>query len=333
MNVRVMPEDSEVKRHLRYTEQKDFDLATVSISDASYALQGEGGYAGVRAYPVRAVWHLSDTFWGWVVRGDSRFKTIYDLKQKGVKVAVASQSPPMIVAAKEALPAFLGWTKEEAEKNWTFIPVGSYAENCRSVTDGKADVAWMSPGSSIVFELEAHPKKIRWLDQPKSDKKGWEGYTRVRPQHAPATIDFGVPSAKGSQGSTANFLYWGRADMDQELVYQLAKWFDQAHSTYKDVHPLCERMSLKYFRNYLNFSAWPVAEGTIRYLREVGQWTKKDDQWNAEAIKHVDRWVKARNAAIDEANAKGVKIHWESKEYLEILKKHTEGIPPFKVRI
>jgi hypothetical protein len=166
-----------------------------------------------------------------------------------------------------------------------------------------------------------------------TDKEGWKRYLKVRPQHVPAKIDFGVPSAIGVDGLSANFLYWGRADMDQELAYQLAKWLHENHGLYKDAHPLCARMSLKYFRTFLNFSPLPIAEGTIRYLREIGQWTKKDDQWNAEAIKHMDRWVKARNAAIDEAKAKGVKIHWENKEYLNIMKKHTEGIPPFKVRL
>jgi len=91
-------------------------------------------------------------------------------------------------------------------------------------------------------------------------------------------------------------------------------------------------MGVKYFREYLDYAFFPVAEGTVRYLKEIGQWTAADDKWNNEAIALMDRWVKARNAALDEAKAKGVKIHWENKEYLDILGKHTKDIPVFRLR-
>ena len=71
----------------------------------------------------------------------------------------------------------------------------------------------------------------------------------------------------------------------------------------------------------------------MRYLKEIGQWSAKDEKWNNEAIALMDRWVSARNAALDEAKAKGVDIHWEDKEYLAILKKHTKDIPVFTSRL
>lgn len=333
MKVRVIPEDSEVRRFVRFTEGKEFDLHSMSISDMAQSAQGEAGYAGVRAYPARATWHIADTPWGFVVRGDSKFKTIYDLKQKGVRVALSTQSPPMMMAVKMGLPAFIGWTPEEAAKNWSFIPVGSYAENCRSVTDGKADVSWVSPVSSVTFEMEAHPQKIRWLQMPFKDKEAWKRWLNVRPTTIPLKLDWGVPSAQGLDLLTSNFIYWTRADQDQEFVYQLTKWFHEQFNNYKDVHNAALRMALPHFRNYLDHAPLPVAEGTIRYLKEIKQWTPADDKWNNEAIKLMDRWVKARNAALDEAKAKGVKIHWEDKNYRAILDKHTAGIPLFRARL
>jgi TRAP transporter TAXI family solute receptor len=268
-----------------------------------------------------------------VVRGDSKFKTIQDLKQKGVRVAVAIGQPPMVVAAKEALPAFIGWTKEEAEKNWIFVPASSYAENCRSVTDGKADVAYVATISSVTFEMEAHPAKIRWLPLPLKDKAAWKRWLQVRPTSIPTTIDFGVPSSKGVDSLASNFIYWTRADLNEEMVYQMAKWFHQQYDNYKGTHTLSTRMSIKHFRNYLDYAFLPVHPGTVRYLKEIKQWTAKDDKWNNEAIALMDRWVKARNAALDEAKAKGVKIDWQDKAYLAILEKHTKGIPVFMARL
>jgi TRAP transporter TAXI family solute receptor len=331
--VRIIPEDVESRRYARFTEDKEFEVDSISMADASYGVQGEGGYADKRSYPVRILWHHNDTPWSFAVRGDSKFKTIYDLKKKGVKVAVSSQSPPMAVAVHEALPAFIGWTKEEAKQNWVFVPVGSYAENCRTVTDGKADVSYVSPISSVTFEMEAHPKKIRWLPMPLTDKGGWKRFLIFRPQTIPATIDWGVPSAVGIDGITSNYLYWTRPDVNQEMIYRLAKWLNENYDSYKASHTAASRMSLKHFRKFLDYSPVPVAEGTIRYLKEIGQWTAADDKWNDEAIKLMDRWIKARNAAMAEAKTKGVKIHWEDKGYLDILKKHTAGIPPFTARV
>jgi TRAP transporter TAXI family solute receptor len=331
--VRIIPEDSEVRRYVRFTENKEFELNVITVSDLSYAIQGMIAYAEKRCYPVRTVWHQADTPWGFVVRGDSNIKTIYDLKRKGIRFGLAIGQPPMVTAVKEALPAFLGWTKEEAEKNWTFVPASSYTENCRAVTDGKADVSYASPLSAVLFEMEAHPAKIRWLDMPHKDKAGWNRWLKIRPILIPTKVEIGAPSANGLEGLTSNFLYWVRADTDQEMVYQLAKWFHQSFDKYKDTHTLNKRMELRHFRNYLNHACLPVAEGTIRYLKEIGQWSEADDKWNNEAIALMDRWVKARNAALDEAKAKGVKIHWENKDYLAILEKHTKDFPVFTARI
>ncbi len=333
MMVRVVPEDSEVRRYMRFTNGKEFELVSTSIAEHAYATMGNNGYASVKPVPVRVVWHHNDTPWGWAVRGDSKYKTIYDLKQKGVRVALSTQSPPMMKAAQEALPAFIGWTKEEAAANWTFVPVGSYAEGARSIPDGKADVAYVATISSITQEMEAHPKGLRWLPMPLDDNKGWEGYLQHRPTAIPTTLDFGVKSSIGVDSISSNFIYWTRPDVDQEMIYHLAKWFHGSFDQYKDTHGLSKRMSMKHFRNFLNHSPFPVAEGTVKYLKEIGEWTAKDDKWNEEMTQKMDRWIEARTAAMKEAKDKGVKLHWQDKEYLDILEKHTKDLEIFKTRL
>ncbi len=333
MSVRVVPEDSEIKRFIRFTKKKEYALVSTSIADAAYSVEGASGYSMLEPSQIRVVWHHNDTPWSFAVRGDSKIKTIYDLKQKGIRVAVATQAPPMIKAVKEALPAFLGWTKEEAAANWTFVPAGSYTENCRTITDGKADVAYFSPISSITYEMEAHPKKIRWLAMPASDTKAWAGYLKIRPTVIPTKIDFGCPSAIGVEGMTSPFLLWTRPDYDQETIYHLTKFFNEDFDKYKGLHAINPRMSLKHTRNFLNRSPFPVAEGTIRYLKEVGQWNEADDKWNQDQIDQIDKWIVARKAALAEAKSKKVKVHWENKEYLDILEKHVGALPVFSTRL
>jgi TRAP transporter TAXI family solute receptor len=332
-HMRVVPEDSLVRRYVRLTENKEFELASLPISDMALAFQGEEGFADKRVYPVTIVWHHNDSPWSFAVRGDSKLKTIYDMKQKGIRVALSTQSAAMTIAMQEALPAFLGWTQEEAKRNWIYVPVGSYAENCRSVTEGKTDVAYVSPMSSVTYEMEAHPKKIRWLSMPLTDKEAWKRWLKIRPTSIPTTLDWGVPSALGVDALSSNYLYWSRPDLSQEMFYRLAKWFNESFESYKTVHATVGRMSLQQFRNYLNYSPFPISEGTVKYLKEIGQWKAADDKWNGEANKLMNQWVKARNAALDDAKAKGVKVDWKSKEYLNLLNKYTAGIPPFTARV
>ncbi|MCJ8499957.1 TAXI family TRAP transporter solute-binding subunit [Desulfatitalea alkaliphila] len=333
VNIRVVPEDSELRRYMRFAISKEFEMASISIADGAASMEGQDGYKTQRAMPTRILWFQNDTPWSFVVRGDSDIKTVYDLKKKGVRVALSTQSPPMMVAVQEALPAFLGWTKEEAAANWTFVPAGSYPDNCRSITDGRADVAYVTPISSITFEMEAHPRGLRWLALPLDDKAGWQRFMDFRPTVIPVTMDFGVKSALGVDGLASAFLYYTRPDLDQEMVYRVAKWLHESFDDYKDVHAIAKRMSLDHFRKFLNHNPYPVAEGTIRYLREIGQWTEADDQWNNDAIALQERWIAARNAALDEAEAKKVKVHFEEPEFLAIFKKHTEGIPVFTTRL
>jgi TRAP transporter solute receptor, TAXI family len=333
MSVRVMPEDSETVRYSRLTQQKQFDLASISSAEARYQIEGVDGYAGVQPAPLRIVWHHNDTPWVFLTRGDSKIKTIYDLKRKGIKISLSSQSPPMMRAVQEALPAFLGLTPEQAAEMWTFVPAGSYVENCRSVTDGRTDVAWCASVSAVVTEMEGSPGGIRVLDMPLSDKEAWNGWLSVRPEHIPAKVGIGAKSTLGTEGLVSNFLYWTRPDVDADLVYNLAKWLHQSYDAYKGTHTLAARMSVDLFREYLDRSPMPVHEGTIRYLREIGKWTDEDDKWNQEAIERMDAWMKAREKALAEAKAKGVKIHWENPEFMAIMKAHTKDLPVFRTRL
>ena len=333
MSVRVIPEDSEPGRYRRLTGEKDFELASISLAEARFQIEGIEGYAAMPLNPMFLVWHHNDTPWAWVVRGDSRYKTIYDLKQPGVRVSLSSQSPAMMLAIQSALPAFLGWTPEEAARNWIYVPAGSYVENCRSVTDGRADVAWVAPSSAVVFEMAGHPRGIRFLGQPLDDTEAWKGWLRYRPTHVPTTINFGVPEAIGMDGVSSSFNYWTRAEMDEEMVCRLAKWFHESFNEYKGVHALASRMSIEYFRSFLNFQPMPVHPGTVRYLREIGQWTEKDDEWNSAALDLMNRWLSARKRANEEARAKRVRMHWENQEYVDIVKKHTADLPIFRTRL
>lgn len=331
--MRVIPEDSELIRYQRLVVNKNVHMSSVSAAEMRFQVQGIGGYAAAEPVPQRILWHHNDTPWGFVVSGDSKVKTVEDIKKGGVRVAKGMWSPPMIAAVTQALPAFIGLSEEEAEKVISYVPVGSYAENCRSVVEGKADVAYCATISSVLAEMEGAPGGIRWLSLDGDNKEGWSALLNHRPMLIPTKMSLGVATAHGVDGATSNFLYSVPADTSTDFAYNLAKWIHKSFDAYQGTHSLATRMSLEHFREYLNRSPLPVHEGTVKYLREVGAWTDADDAWNNEAIARMDQWLKARKAAMEEARKARVKIDFQNEAYLEILAKHTKGLEGFRSRL
>ncbi|WP_417547816.1 TAXI family TRAP transporter solute-binding subunit [Marinobacter segnicrescens] len=332
-NSRVVPEDSEPQRYRRLTERRDINMSSVSSAEMRFQVEGIGAYAGMEPVPQRMLWHHNDTPWGFVVSGDSDIETMDDLKKGGVRVAQGAFSPPMTTAVQQALPAYLGMTEEEASEKLEFVPASSYVENCRSVVEGKADVAYCATISSVLSEMEGAPGGIRWLNMDIDNKEAWAGFLEHRPMVVPTTITMGVSTAKGVDGLASNFVYAVPADVDDAFAYSLAKWFHQSFDDYKGTHPLATRMDVDIFRDYLDRSPIPVHEGTVRYLKEIDVWTEEDDAWNNEAIKKMDAWIEARKAALAEAREKGVEISHNNEDFMAIYRKHTEGLEGFRSRL
>lgn len=331
--VRIVPEDNEPQRYRRLTDRKDVAISSVSAAEMRFQIQGIGGYAATPPAAQRILWHHNDTPWGFVVSGASPLKTIEDIKKGGVRVAQGMFSPPMIAAVRVALPGFLGVPAADADKTINYVPASSYAENCRSVVEGKADVAYCSPISSVLSEMEGAPDSIRWLPLTVSNKEGWAGFLEHRPMLIPTTIELGVSTARGVDGATSNFVYSVPDTADVDFAYNMAKWLHKSHDAYKGTHPLAARMSLQHFRAYLNRTPLPIHEGTVKYLREINAWTDEDDAWNKEAIAKTDKWIAARKAGMAEAAKAGIKPDFKDEAFLKILNKHTEGLEGFKTRL
>jgi TRAP transporter TAXI family solute receptor len=332
-NVRVVPEDSEIQRHRRLTERRDLALSSVSAAEMRFQIQGIGHYATMMPVPQRVIWHHNDTPWTFVVSGDSDLHTMGDLNRDGLRVAQGQFSIPMMITVRDGLPAYLGMTPEEGTARFNYIAASSYVENCRSVIEGRADVAYCATVSSVLAEMEGAPGGIRWLSMDLDDEAGWQGFLEHSPMAVPGTINMGVASARGVDGLASNFLYAAPADLDEELAYTLAKWFHQSFEKYKGSHPLSTRMSLEVFRDYLDRSPLPIHEGTVRYLKEIGAWTEEDDQWNQEAIEKMDSWIAARQAALAEAQEKGIQPSRNNEAFMAIVEKHSQGLEGFRTRI
>jgi hypothetical protein len=328
-----VPEDSEFQRHRRLIQRRDLTLSSVSTAELRSQTEGIDHYATLPPVPQRIIWHHNDTPWTYVVSGDSDLHTMEDLTKRPLRIAQGQFSGTMIATVRDGLPAYLGMSPEEVAERFTFVPASSYVENCRTVVEGRADVAYCATVSSVMAEMEGAPGGIRWLSMDLNNKEAWDRFLGERPMAVPVTINMGVASSRGVDGLASNFLYAARADVDEAFAYTLAQWFHQSFDRYRGSHPLSSRMSLKVFREYLDRSPLPVHEGTVRYLKEIDAWTEEDDQWNQEAIEKMDRWIAARQAALDEARESGIRPDIRDERFMAIMNRHTEGLDSFRTRL
>ena len=122
---------------------------------------------------------------GFVVRGDSPIKTIYDIGPS-TRIATLGQGRDIMMYA------LLAWLKlnqgpisedaEVAKWNANFVYFDSWEASLRSIAEAKADVAWATPENPLVKEAADGPYGIRFLDLPvKDDPEGAERFRQFVP--------------------------------------------------------------------------------------------------------------------------------------------------------
>jgi len=162
MKVRVRPDDNKPLT-LRWLRTGAVDLFMDSVSEiASFGMEAKEGHASREGGPfqIRIVWLGQSVPFGFMVRGDSKIKTLYDIKP-GHRIAYFTSAP----AAVAAMDALLAWAKVD-KKDVVAVPYSNWAANIRSIAEGKSDVAYVTTTSPAAFEAEANPNGVRLLELP-----------------------------------------------------------------------------------------------------------------------------------------------------------------------
>lgn len=276
---------------------------------------------------VGILWHNYACPYGIMVRGDSPIKSIADLKGKKAAIYVVS---PAWRLGLEACLAFGGLTMKDIQT----VEVGGYDQCVRAVGDGRADFTYSAPISPVTIEVAENPYGIRYLPMDLKDKAGWERFWAIRSDSSGAVCTTGVKAAIGVPMVNSPFVIWTYKWVDQDFVYQLAKFFAEQHDQYKSLHPNLPDMSLE---NMVKFkdtaAAIPILPGTVRYLKEKGKWDASDEKWNNAQWEKLKRLRELWDKAEDEANAKKIRIDAKNKDWMDLWEKTKMEIPPFKARM
>ncbi|RJQ40754.1 MAG: hypothetical protein C4555_00990 [Dehalococcoidia bacterium] len=334
----VLAKDTGINAHLAYTTDKSIkfkwvrygiaDIADGGAFEFGQMLEGDRlcGNRDTGAFPVRMAWVLSKYDSGFMVRGDSPIKDIYDIKP-GVRVVDMRSFLPS-QANVEGLLAWAGIYDLEKDVRW--VPAHNTEEKAQLIVDGKADIAFAVPTASSTFKAEENPHGIRWIEL--NSEKDPEGAKRFHEKcllidHSP--MFRGVQSCRGRWGMVGIDQFCCSANADVDLIYNLAKWLDENWTRYKDLHPWLTQTTLNNVMTRLDTTFIPCHEGLIRYLKELGRWTDAHQKRQKQNVDLIDRYCAASQKAMWLADEKGIVVAVDNPEWVELWKsfKKEQNLP------
>jgi hypothetical protein len=320
VEVRFIPE-LDPRRKLEWLKNECIDIFYESSPTPMY-LEGNspediGPYRG--PFPMRIVGSAHFAAIALVVREDSEINSIYDITPE-TRWATPALVPNIL------LHGMLAWVRQykspipenPARIEWTakVIPCQDTQASLRAVIEGRADITI----ADAVEPWVRAASKIRFLDLPvASDPEGVGRFRRFVPigKLKPAPRE----TAEGIWGNTC-FLgtacLWCRPDFDTELAYELTRWFDVNYALYKDKGMKLLSYTRQAFREALDVATAPVHNGTVRYCRETGIWTKADDARQEYNTRLMDWYCAVWKEATAEAKARGIAISAASEPWIKL---------------
>jgi len=324
MRVRVVAETNIVLKYRYNKEGRFFCFARGGEFPPILKAEAEFTSRDIGPWQVRDIYAQAKTDMGYLVRGDSDIKTPYDIKP-GTRLIYFSYIGPR---GKDAMRALLAWAQvDEEDVEW--VPAGSYGANYRLLMEGKGDICFGFPSAPITYELEAAPHGLSWIEfDAKADPEAAKRYLHYSPEQTFGVMTSGVPSCIGVK-SFSSISGLSRRDDEPELVYHMVKWLDEKYDKYKDTHPACQFMNIDNVMWLAEHTYIPLHDGTVRYLEEIGRWTPAHEARRQQNIDLLTRWVEAYQAAIDEADEKGINVDPENEEWVELWFSYRDQLPMF----
>jgi hypothetical protein len=129
------------------------------------------------------------------------------------------------------------------------------------------------------------------------------------------------------------FVLWTYKWLDDDLVYEIAKYFAENLDKYKGSHPYLYEMSLEEtvaFKDRL--AVVPFLPGTVKYLKEKGHWSDADEKWNNEGWETEKKLCDLWDQALEEAQKKKIKADYKSEEWVNLWNQYKSAVPPMRPR-
>jgi TRAP transporter TAXI family solute receptor len=246
---------------------------------------------------------------------DIGVKDLKDFKGKRLGFVVGS---PALNQNALAIIAFAGLTKNDVK----IVEFASYGAMWKGLINNDVDGAFASTISGQAKEAETSPRGVMWPTMAKDDKAGWERVQKVGPFFTPHTVTCGAGIAKDKPIEMGTYPYplfvaYGTEPAAQ--IYPIVKAMIDGYDSYKDDVAGASGLAVK--RQTMKWVV-PYHPGTVKALKEAGQWTDADQTHNDGLIKRqgilaaawaaytktnppddkfAEGWAAARKAALAQA--------------------------------
>ena len=261
LNVTIQPSGASVE-NLRLLDSRDADIVMAMNNIAEDAWLGKGSFDGKEVKGFKAVGVVYPEIIQGVGLVDNNVKTIPD--QKGKRVA---GGPPGSGTAATTPHIFKAYGLEASDMT---VVNDTFGDAVEKMKDGHLDAAWnvlAAPASAIVDLLTS--KELAFLEIQGQELAELQAQF---PLVSPHVIPAGTYNYKGTPYPDIHTIalqavLYVRDDMDEELVYNLAKYMYEKNADIAKSHATGNQILLENAKNGITTDFHP---GAARYYQEKG---------------------------------------------------------------
>ncbi|HJU32132.1 MAG TPA: TAXI family TRAP transporter solute-binding subunit [Hyphomicrobiaceae bacterium] len=279
-DVRVLPAGNDVAR-----------LSPIKSGRAQVSAMGMGTY-----FAQEAVFEFATRDWGpqslqlvlssvdcnGANLGIAKDTGVTELKDlKGKRVGFVVGAPSLNQNALASL-AFGGLTRDDVK----IVEFSSFGAMWKGMINNDVDAAFASTITAQTKEVETSPRGLVWPTWSHDDKAAWERVKKIAPffsRHVATCGSAGLSAQTPKQmGGFPYPVFVAYASQPEDVVYGITKAMIAGYDAYKDAAPGASGLAVaKQTKQWVV----PFHAGSVRALKEVGQWTAEDEAHNAALLK------------------------------------------------
>ena len=258
-----------------YIGRGETQFALNASPSAFDAWTGTGIYKGRKMRNIRTIMVGPVLHGSMMVTKSSGMKYVADLKGKRVPARFAAM--PTFLDDIDVLFAGGGISWKDVKP----VAVAGIRENYQAFMDSLSDAANASIGSGVVNQADAKHRGVRFLSLPAKPDLA-DILSRAKRGYYPVTL------AKGSYtGIVEDTTVWAKdilvnanEKVPDEVAYEFIKLFYSKVRELDGVHPAIKTWTQEGMTSDRN--TLPMHNGSIRFLKEIGKWSDKNEKRQAE---------------------------------------------------
>jgi TRAP transporter TAXI family solute receptor len=281
-DLRVLPAGNDVARLAPLRAGR---AVTSAMGSGSYFAQ-EGVFEfGAREWgpqPLQVLLGSVDCNAGSVgVARDTGVTQLSDLRGKRLGFVVGS---PALNQNALAIIAFAGLTQKDVK----IVEFASYGAMWKGIVNNDVDAAFATTITGPARELENSPRGIIWPPMPHKDEVGWDRVRKVGAFFTKlvATCGAGITPEKPIELGTYPYpIFVTYASQSPDTIHSIVKAMIDNYDAYKDGAQGAAGLAAK--RQTMKWVV-PFHPGTVKALKEAGNWSDADQAHNDGLFKRQD---------------------------------------------